>query len=155
MLDWINKNYRKHILTIEDPVEFVFDDDKSLINQCEVGECVKDFATAMKHAVREEPDVILVGEKRDAESFEMALHAAETGYLVLAQYMLYLQQRRSDVSLTCFHKPCTVPSAAAAGEQQPQGSSALPQLRQQTGDADVARGRVVLSVRPRVRQRMW
>ena len=55
--------------------------------------------------------------------------------------------------------PCrssgTVPSAAAAGEQQPQGSSALPQLRQQTGDADVARGRVVLSVRPRVRQRMW
>ena len=82
MLDWINQHYRKHILTIEDPVEFVFDDDMSLINQREVGECVKDFATAMKHAVREDPDVILVGEMRDAESFETALHAAETGHLV-------------------------------------------------------------------------
>lgn len=82
MLDWINHNYRKHILTIEDPVEYVFKDDKSLINQREVGECVKDFSTAMKHAVREDPDVILVGEMRDAESFETALHAAETGHLV-------------------------------------------------------------------------
>jgi len=82
MLDWINHNYRKHILTIEDPVEYVFTDDKSLINQREVGECVKDFAIAMKHAVREDPDVILVGEMRDAESFETALHAAETGHLV-------------------------------------------------------------------------
>jgi len=67
---------------IEDPVEFVFQDVKSLVNQREVGECVKDFATAMKHAVREDPDVILVGEMRDAESFETALHAAETGHLV-------------------------------------------------------------------------
>lgn len=82
MLDEINHRYAKHILTIEDPVEFVFKDDKSLINQREVGESVKDFATAMKHAVREDPDVILVGEMRDAESFETALHAAETGHLV-------------------------------------------------------------------------
>lgn len=82
MLNWINHHYRKHILTIEDPVEFVFEDDRSLVNQREVGECVKDFATAMKHAVREDPDVILVGEMRDAESFETALHAAETGHLV-------------------------------------------------------------------------
>lgn len=82
MLDWINHNYKKHILTIEDPVEYVFSDAKSLVNQREVGECVKDFATAMKHAVREDPDIILVGEMRDAESFETALHAAETGHLV-------------------------------------------------------------------------
>jgi len=82
MLDWINQHYRKHILTIEDPVEYVFQDNISLVNQREVGECVKDFSTAMKHAVREDPDVILVGEMRDAESFETALHAAETGHLV-------------------------------------------------------------------------
>lgn len=82
MLDWINHHYRKHILTIEDPVEYVFEDRISLVNQREVGECVKDFAIAMKHAVREDPDVILVGEMRDAESFETALHAAETGHLV-------------------------------------------------------------------------
>lgn len=82
MLDWINHEYRKHILTIEDPVEYVFEDHLSIVNQREVGECVKDFGVAMKHAVREDPDVILVGEMRDAESFETALHAAETGHLV-------------------------------------------------------------------------
>ncbi len=82
MLDWINHHYRKHILTIEDPVEYIFDDKHSLVNQREVGECVKDFSIAMKHAVREDPDIILVGEMRDAESFETALHAAETGHLV-------------------------------------------------------------------------
>jgi twitching motility protein PilT len=82
MLDWINHHYKKHILTIEDPIEFIFRDDKSLINQREIGESVKDFETAMRHAVREDPDVILVGEMRDAVSFSTALHAAETGHLV-------------------------------------------------------------------------
>jgi twitching motility protein PilT len=82
MLDWINHTYRKHILTIEDPIEYIFDDDMSLINQREIGESVRDFATAMKHAVREDPDVIMVGEMRDAESFSTAMHAAETGHLV-------------------------------------------------------------------------
>lgn len=82
MLDWINQNYRKHILTIEDPVEFVYTQDKCLINQREVGIDVVDFHVAMKHAVREDPDIILVGEMRDQETFETALHAAETGHLV-------------------------------------------------------------------------
>jgi twitching motility protein PilT len=82
MLDWINHHYRKHILTIEDPIEYVFLDRRSLINQREIGESVRDFAIAMKHAVREDPDVILVGEMRDSESFSTALHAAETGHLV-------------------------------------------------------------------------
>ena len=82
MLDWINHNYRKHILTIEDPVEYVFDDDKCLINQREIGVSVQDFDIAMKHAVREDPDVILVGEMRDMDSFLTAMHAAETGHLV-------------------------------------------------------------------------
>jgi twitching motility protein PilT len=82
MLDWINQNMRKHILTIEDPIEFVYTSDKCLINQREIGQDVVDFSVAMKHAVREDPDIILVGEMRDRETFETAIHAAETGHLV-------------------------------------------------------------------------
>jgi twitching motility protein PilT len=82
MLDWINHNYRKHILTLEDPIEFVFTEDKCLINQREIGLDVKDFGIGMKHAVREDPDVMLVGEMRDRETFETAIQAAETGHLV-------------------------------------------------------------------------
>jgi len=82
MLNWINQNYRKHILTLEDPIEFLFTEDKSLINQREIGIDVKDFSIGMKHAVREDPDIMLVGEMRDEETFLTAIHAAETGHLV-------------------------------------------------------------------------
>ncbi|MBA3312304.1 MAG: PilT/PilU family type 4a pilus ATPase [Planctomycetaceae bacterium] len=82
MLNWINQNYRKHILTIEDPIEFVYTGDKCLINQREIGQDVVDFHVAMKHAVREDPDIMLVGEMRDRDTFETAIHAAETGHLV-------------------------------------------------------------------------
>ena len=82
MLNYINSIYRKHILTLEDPIEFVYTEDKCLINQREVGQDVKDFEIAMKHAVREDPDIILVGEMRDEETFMTAIHAAETGHLV-------------------------------------------------------------------------
>ncbi len=82
MLNWINARYRKHILTLEDPIEFVFTEDKCLINQREIGNDVKDFEIGMKHAVREDPDVMLVGEMRDQETFMTAIHAAETGHLV-------------------------------------------------------------------------
>ncbi len=82
MLNYINRNYRKHILTLEDPIEFVFTEDKCLINQREIGADVKNFEIGMKHAVREDPDIILVGELRDVETFKTAIHAAETGHLV-------------------------------------------------------------------------
>jgi twitching motility protein PilT len=82
MLNWINANYRKHILTLEDPIEFVFTEDKCLINQREIGLDVVNFEIGMKHAVREDPDVMLVGEMRDKETFMTAIHAAETGHLV-------------------------------------------------------------------------
>ncbi|QDT00994.1 type IV pilus twitching motility protein PilT [Adhaeretor mobilis] len=82
MLNWINHNYRKHILTLEDPIEFVFTEDKCLINQREIGLDVVDFEVGMKHAVREDPDIMLVGEMRDKETFMTAIHAAETGHLV-------------------------------------------------------------------------
>jgi twitching motility protein PilT len=82
MLNYINRHDVCHILTLEDPIEFVFREDKCLINQREVGIDVVDFAIGMKHAVREDPDIILVGEMRDEETFMTAIHAAETGHLV-------------------------------------------------------------------------
>jgi len=82
MLDLINHRKNVHILTIEDPIEFVYTPDKALINQREIGMDVKDFHIAMKHAVRQDPDIMLVGEMRDQESFGTAIHAAETGHLV-------------------------------------------------------------------------
>ena len=82
ILNYINSNRRAHILTIEDPIEFLFQDDKSVVNQREVGVDVISWEIALKHAVREDPDVILVGEMRDRETFSAALHAAETGHLV-------------------------------------------------------------------------
>jgi twitching motility protein PilT len=82
MLNYINAIRRCHILTIEDPIEFVYTDDKAVINQREVGIDVASWGIALKHAMREDPDVMLVGEMRDHETFEAAVHAAETGHLV-------------------------------------------------------------------------
>jgi len=83
-LDYINSNQKNHIITIEDPVEFTHSSKKSLINQREVGSSTKSFANALRGALREDPDVILVGELRDVETMQLALTAAETGHLVLA-----------------------------------------------------------------------
>ena len=83
MINWINANLNKHIVTIEDPIEFVFTGSQCLINQREIGQDVIDFHVAMKHAVRQDPDIMLVGEMRDRDTFETAIHAAETGHLVL------------------------------------------------------------------------
>jgi twitching motility protein PilT len=82
ILDDINHRRRCHIVTIEDPVEYVFADDKAVINQREVFTDVATFDDALRSAVREDPDVMLLGEMRDAETFETALTAAETGHLV-------------------------------------------------------------------------
>ncbi len=82
MLDYINHRKRVHILTIEDPIEFVYTQDKALINQRELGMDTADFHVAMKGAVRQDPDIMLVGELRDKDTFETAIHAAETGHLV-------------------------------------------------------------------------
>src|SRR5262245_6381184 len=82
MLDYVNAREPLHILTVEDPIEFVFTDRKSYINQREIGLDSIDWHKALKDAVRQDPDVILVGELRDVETFEAAVHAAETGHLV-------------------------------------------------------------------------
>jgi len=80
----INRDFDLHILTIEDPIEYVHEDRKSTIHQREVKQDTKTFQTALRHALRQDPDVILVGEMRDYETMQMALEAAETGHLVLA-----------------------------------------------------------------------
>ncbi|MFB9886152.1 type IV pilus twitching motility protein PilT [Balneatrix alpica] len=82
MVDYINEHSHHHILTIEDPVEFVHEPKKSLINQRELGRDTHSFANALRSALREDPDVILVGEMRDLETIRLALTAAETGHLV-------------------------------------------------------------------------
>jgi twitching motility protein PilT len=82
MIDFVNEREPLHILTCEDPIEFTFTDKKAYINQREIGIDCKDWHKALKDAVRQDPDVILIGELRDVETFEAAVHAAETGHLV-------------------------------------------------------------------------
>jgi twitching motility protein PilT len=82
MIDLINRTRAEHILTVEDPVEFVYEPIKSLVHQRQLGEDTKSFANALKAALREDPDIILVGEMRDLETISLAISAAETGHLV-------------------------------------------------------------------------
>ncbi len=82
MIDHINHTRKCHILTLEDPIEYIFQDDKALINQREIGIDANTFESALKYALREDPDVILMGEMRDAETVATGLGAAETGHLV-------------------------------------------------------------------------
>ncbi|HSQ97866.1 MAG TPA: PilT/PilU family type 4a pilus ATPase [Rickettsiales bacterium] len=84
MIDYINRNLERHIITLEDPIEYIHSTKKSLIAQREVGESVKNFTEGLIGALREDPDVVLIGEMRDKETIKMALTAAETGHLVLS-----------------------------------------------------------------------
>ncbi len=82
MLEHINRTRSAHIVTLEDPIEFLYEDKRSLVNQREIGINVQDFPSALRSLMRQDPDVVLVGEMRDAETFRAALQAAETGHLV-------------------------------------------------------------------------
>ena len=82
-VDWLNTNNSDHILTIEDPIEFVFENKNCLVRQREVGEDTNSFSRALRSALREDPDIILVGEMRDLETISLAITAAETGHLVM------------------------------------------------------------------------
>ncbi len=84
MVDYINENVSKHIITIEDPIEFLFKDKKSTISQREVGTDTISFANALRHVLRQDPDVILMGEIRDQETMDIAIKAADTGHLVFS-----------------------------------------------------------------------
>ncbi len=84
IIDWINRRKRQHIVTLEDPIEFLHVNKKSIITQREVTIDTKDFYVALRAVMREDPDVILIGEMRDAETFQAAISAAETGHLVFS-----------------------------------------------------------------------
>jgi twitching motility protein PilT len=84
MINFINKSKRCHIVTIEDPIEFLFDNEQAIISQREVGTDTDSFATALRSALRQDPDVIMVGELRDLETVDTCLKAAETGHMVMA-----------------------------------------------------------------------
>ena len=84
MIEHINTNFKKHIITLEDPIEFVFEDNQSVIEQREVGLDTSSFHQALKHVLRQDPDVIMLGEMRDDISFGAAMSAADTGHLVLS-----------------------------------------------------------------------
>lgn len=84
LIDLINTERPAHIVTIEDPIEYVFDDKRSVVNQREIGFDTSNFASALRAALRQDPDVILVGEMRDIETIQTAVHAAETGHLVFS-----------------------------------------------------------------------
>ncbi|MFH1232027.1 MAG: PilT/PilU family type 4a pilus ATPase [Planctomycetota bacterium] len=83
-LNHVNKNWKKHIITIEDPVEYIFVDDKCIIDQRELGIDTFSFAEALRHSVRQSPDIIMIGELRDKDTMETAINAAETGHLVIS-----------------------------------------------------------------------
>jgi twitching motility protein PilT len=84
MIDWINQNRKRHIMTVEDPIEYLHRDKLSIINQREVGIDTESFRRALKHVMRQDPDVIVIGEMRDAHSFMAALAASDTGHLVFS-----------------------------------------------------------------------
>ncbi len=84
IIDYINTNFAKHIITIEDPVEFLHQDKKSIVTQREIGTDTKSFASSLRYILRQDPDVILIGEMRDLDTAKAAISAAETGHLVLS-----------------------------------------------------------------------
>ena len=84
MINFINATRRAHIVTIEDPIEFLFENEQSIISQREVGSDTESFSTALKSAMRQDPDIIMVGELRDHQTVDTCLKAAETGHMVLA-----------------------------------------------------------------------
>ncbi len=84
MIEHVNSNFKKHIVTLEDPIEFVFEDNQSVIEQREIGLDTANFYGALKHVLRQDPDIIMLGEMRDAVTFTAAMSAADTGHLVFS-----------------------------------------------------------------------
>lgn len=101
MIDKINRERKEHIITLEDPIEFVHEHKECLVNQREVFADTQGFAVALKHVLRQDPDIVLVGEMRDLETIEAALLIAETGHLVFSTRIPTRRSRRSTVSSTC------------------------------------------------------
>ena len=116
MIDLINKSRREHILTLEDPLEFVHENQNSLINQRQIGQHSQSFANALRAALREDPDVILVGEMRDLETISLAMTAAETGHLVFGTLHTNSAPKTIDRIIDAFPKDTQEQVRAMLGE---------------------------------------
>ncbi|MSU31289.1 MAG: PilT/PilU family type 4a pilus ATPase [Pedosphaera sp.] len=104
MIEYINASVKKHIITLEDPIEFVFEDNQSVVEQREIGLDTGSFEAGLKHVLRQDPDIIMVGEMRDAVSFQAAISSADTGHLVLST--LHTQNAAQSVGrILDFFKP--------------------------------------------------
>ncbi len=102
MINYINNMRRLHIITVEDPIEFLFEDNQSIVNQREIGIDTQSFVTALRHIMREDPDLIFIGEMRDQDSFQAAINAAETGHLVFTTLHAHSATQAIDRSLEYF-----------------------------------------------------
>ena len=107
MIDHINSTKAQHIVTIEDPIEFLHVDKRSVINQREIGMDTTNFKSALRRVLRQDPDVILIGEMRDEETVQTALSAAETGHLVFSTSTPWTPRRRSTASSSSSRRTCT------------------------------------------------
>jgi twitching motility protein PilT len=116
LLNHINETQRVHIITLEDPIEYVFEDKLAVINQREIGTDTHDFAQGLRRALRQDPDVILIGELRDPETMTTAMNAAETGHLVLGTLHTNDAKQTIDRIIDTFPSGTTKPGPLAVGE---------------------------------------
>ncbi|MBI4534006.1 MAG: type IV pilus twitching motility protein PilT [Candidatus Melainabacteria bacterium] len=145
MIDWINENRSEHILTIEDPIEFVHPNKKSVVSQRELGADTKSFANALRAALREDPDIILVGEMRDLETIQLALTAAETGHLVFGTLHTSSAAQTIDRVVDVFppSQQQQVRVMLSNGLVAVLSQTLLPRASQQAGGSQTTKGRVL------------
>ncbi|HEY9787427.1 MAG TPA: type IV pilus twitching motility protein PilT [Candidatus Obscuribacterales bacterium] len=145
MIDWINTNRADHILTIEDPIEFIHTSKRSVVSQRELGSDTHSFANALRAALREDPDVILVGEMRDLETIHLALTAAETGHLVFGTVHTSSALQTIDRVIDVFPpaQQQQIRIMLSNGLVAVVSQTLLPRLTENVGGAAVTRGRVL------------
>ncbi len=145
MIDWINENRSEHILTIEDPIEFIHQNKRSVLSQRELGQDTKSFANALKAALREDPDVILVGEMRDLDTIHLALTAAETGHLVFGTVHTSSAAQSIDRVIDVFppDQQQQIRIMLSNGLVAIVSQTLLPRLQESAGGNPVTKGRIL------------
>lgn len=145
MIDWINENRAEHILTIEDPIEFIHHNKRSVVSQRELGNDTKSFANALRSALREDPDVILVGEMRDLETIHLALTAAETGHLVFGTVHTSSAAQSIDRVIDVFppDQQQQIRIMLSNGLIAVISQTLLPRLADQAGGSPITKGRIL------------
>ncbi|HEY9732107.1 MAG TPA: type IV pilus twitching motility protein PilT [Drouetiella sp.] len=145
MIDWINENRSEHILTIEDPIEFIHQNKRSILSQRELGQDTKSFANALKAALREDPDVILVGEMRDLDTIHLALTAAETGHLVFGTVHTSSAAQSIDRVIDVFppDQQQQIRIMLSNGLVAIVSQTLLPRLQESAGGNPVTKGRIL------------